>query len=129
MCIRDSDRLPFSIWWNLPVFAAAGVLAFIPHVRETLAKAPEMWGLTGAVIVSALFFTGMHLWAVRRRNEVYSSNTKINLKVNRLVKRVWSGIWIISNYLNLLSIGTVIYSGVRPVSYTHLDVYKRQVLK
>lgn len=118
----ENDRLPFSIWWNLPVFAAAGVLAFIPHVRETLAKAPEMWGLTGAVIVSALFFTGMHLWAVRRRNEVYSSNTKINLKVNRLVKRVWSGIWIISNYLNLLSIGTVIYSGVRLRTFTQANI-------
>ncbi len=73
----ENDRLPFSIWWNLPVFAAAGVLVFIQPVRETLAKAPEMWGVTGAAIVSALFFTGMHLWSVRRRNEVYSSSTKM----------------------------------------------------
>ena len=63
-------------------------------------------------------FTGMHLWTVRRSNEVYSSNTEINLRVNRLVKRVWSGIWIISDYLNLLSIGTVIYSGVRQHIFT-----------
>lgn len=114
----ENDRLPFPVRWHIPVFAAAAALALIPGVREVLAKAPEMWGLTGGSAALILFFTGMHLWTVRRSNEVYSSNTEINLRVNRLVKRVWSGIWIISDYLNLLSIGTVIYSGVRQHIFT-----------
>lgn len=53
-------------------------------------------------------FWFVHVWYSHRENVVYSNDSKINLAVNRLTKRVWSGMWIASNYLMLLSMAILL---------------------
>ena len=45
----------------------------------------------------------LHLWIIQKQNVVYSQNTKINLTMNRLVKRMWSISFLAVSWVNVIS--------------------------
>ena len=104
-----SEKLPFSHWWHLPVILASILaLFFLPHLREYFGNSYLRFLLPGAVLLMEAIFWFVHVWYSHRENVVYSNDSKINLAVNRLTKRVWSGMWIASNYLMLLSMAILL---------------------
>lgn len=104
-----SEKLPFSHWWHLPVILASILaLFFLPHLREYFGDSYLRFLLPGAVLLMEAIFWFVHVWYSHRENVVYSNDSKINLVVNRLTKRVWSGMWIASNYLMLLSMAILL---------------------
>ena len=102
------DKLPFSIWWHLPILLCMIMMAVFPSVRRYLVD-DDAWIISGISFFISLFFVIMHIWTKRNRNEVFSQNTQINKRVNQTIKRVWSMMWIVGNYLNLLSLCVELY--------------------
>lgn len=104
-----NGKLPLSIWWHTPIFLSIAVAALIPEVQECFLENESLWILGGTVLFMALFFALMHAWTVRRRNEVISLDTAINKCLNQITKRVWSLMWIVGDYLNVLALYIVFY--------------------
>lgn len=105
----ESEKLPFSIWWHIPVLLGLAGMFFMPVVRGVLGKFPELWIFIGAGGAVFLIFVALHSWTIRSRNEVVSEDTSMNQHVNQFTKRVWSAMWIGVDYLNLLSVIAVFY--------------------
>lgn len=102
------DKLPFSIWWHLPILLGMIMMGALPSVRRYLVD-DDVWIISGISFFMSLFFVVMHVWTMHNRNEVFSQNTHINKRVNQTIKRVWSMMWIVGNYLNLLSLCVELY--------------------
>lgn len=104
-----SEKLPFSHWWHLPVILISILaLLFLPHLREYEENSPMRLLLPGAILLMEVMFWFIHIWYSHRENVVYSKDSRINLAVNRLTKRVWSGMLIVFNYLQLLSMASLL---------------------
>lgn len=97
-------RLSRPIWWHVPVIIGEMAPVVFPSIRRSLLKPPHILFLYGCVGALTILFIVLHLWTVRRRNEVLSSDTNINKRINQLDKKVWSMIWIICDYMNFLSL-------------------------
>lgn len=105
----SGGKLPFSLWWHMPILIGGAALFFFPGTLELMRKLPEMWLFTGIFIGMFIAMILLHVWTGRSRNKVYSEDSDINLRMNQTEKRIYSGIWLLSNYINLLSMITVIY--------------------
>lgn len=119
LVVADTDgntpvsKPPYSAWWHLPVLVGGVILFILPRTREACVKYPEMWIFLWILLAIALLFIGLHISIGRVRGKVYSSSTEVNLQVNRLEKRVYSIIWLVSDYLNLAAAAVLIYMTVR----------------
>lgn len=109
----QDSRLPCKIQWHLPVFAGGIILFLLPWSRAVCRKFPEMWIFLVILIGMSLLFTCLHIATNRVRNKVYSSHTDVNFQVNRLEKRVYSIIWLTSNYLNLAAAVVLVSMTIR----------------
>lgn len=106
----ESDKLPLSYWWHLPaIILTLGAFFFIPGFKEYWGDGWEGWILPGTILMLELFFCLLHYWYNNRRNVVYSMDSQVNLTLNRLDKRIWSVIWLLTDYLNFLAFMVLIY--------------------
>lgn len=103
------DKLPFSVWWHLPVIIGGIACFVVPASRKQIVELPEIWIFAIAFLVLFLGFYCLHMVTNKVRNKVYSSNTELNLQVNQLEKRIYSLIWILADYLNLFSVAAFLY--------------------
>lgn len=104
----EGGRLSYPIWWHVPVIAGEAVPFLLPNIRRLFVKSPDILFLYGCVGAVTLLCICLHVWTVKRRNQVLSGNTEINKRINQLDKKTWSVIWIISNYINLLSLCCIV---------------------
>lgn len=104
-----SDRMPVSWKWHLPVlgiycilaavlmrtapvsFPGFGADAGVGTGGGAAAGGSEAWLFLLIGAVEELFFFLLHLWLASRQNVVYSRDSKVNMAVNRLMKRRWTG--------------------------------------
>ncbi|HIU75983.1 MAG TPA: hypothetical protein IAC62_08890 [Candidatus Pelethocola excrementipullorum] len=106
----ESDKLPLSYWWHLPVILLTlGAFFFIPGFKEYWGAGWESWILPGTILMLELLFCLLHYWYNNRRNVVYSMDSQVNLTLNRLDKRIWSVIWLLTDYLNFIAFMVLIY--------------------
>lgn len=114
-------RLSWPIWWHIPVIVGEMTLVLIPNIRKGLLTSPHILFLYGCVAALTVLFIALHVWTVRRRNEVLSSDTNINIKINQLDKKVWSMMWIISDYINFLSLCYIVWPILTKRPFMGLD--------
>lgn len=105
-------KLPFSVLWHLPVLAAGTALTFVPGISR-LMKYSASWIFILIFGSMFLLFFCMHLVTNRVRNKVYSNDSKINLQVNQLEKRVFSMVWLSGDYANLTAYAVFVYFTVK----------------
>lgn len=86
---RLKDKMPVSRWWFLPSFAIAAV----PPIW-TLAHRGQMDALPLAFSFLPLLFPLLCLWIyglyMKRRTEVISENSEVNIACNFAYRRMWS---------------------------------------
>lgn len=100
-----SNKLPISIWWH-SIIAIAGVLmVFFSMSRGFYTAKVLSWILLGSLLFVIAFIWCFHIWIVSRANIVYSMDSAINEKLNRVEKRTWSVILLFTNVLNLIGMG------------------------
>lgn len=99
-----SERFPISHWWHLPAVVGILFLFVLPQTRKYFGADPVQWIYPSVVLFTAILFWGLHLWAVHRKNIVYSEDSSVNLAINQLEKRTWSILMLSVNYLNLFSL-------------------------
>lgn len=98
-----AEKLPISHLWNIPVVASFGGLFLLPSIRNYFGTDPIQWIFPVTLAAVTFLFWGLHLWFVHRKNVVYSEDSSVNMGMNRMEKRTWSGIMLSANYLNLAS--------------------------
>lgn len=106
-------KLPFAIWWHLPVLAGGVVCLLVLGKRNLTAEFSEMWIFAAVFAGMFLLLVCLHAGTNRTKNRVYSTNTVINLQVNQLEKRVYSVIWLAADYCNLAAAFLLVYSYMR----------------
>ena len=98
-----TSKMPVSHWWQLPVVLGFAGSFLLPEVRSFWGAEPLQWILPSTILVTTLMFWGMHLWFAYRKNVVYSMDSSVNLSLNRMEKRTWSVLLLMTNYLSLFS--------------------------
>lgn len=99
-----SGKMPLSAWWFLPSFLVCLAPLFYPG-QETAASPGVIQPLLFALAFGLnLLFLILYYVTARRRNVVYSRDSRINLACNRIAKRLWSLCWIVTAVLNSLSL-------------------------
>ncbi len=100
-----SDKLPVSVWWHGLAVLAGGLMVLIPQSRAYYGADILRWIFPGTLLLMIIFIWGFHGWILSRPNVVYSRDTVINGKLNQIKKRIWSWIFLITNFLNLIGLG------------------------
>lgn len=80
-------------FWHLLFLAAelAATAVLYVHLQQEKGQVgPEVPVLGGTAMAVTLLVWAMRLYLVERRNVVYSQNSKVNIAVNRLMKRAWA---------------------------------------
>lgn len=99
----SSNKPPFPIWWHLPAVISGLGVCVLPSVRGFLSKEHELWIFVLIFIMMEGIFIILHMCTNRTRNKIYSSDMEINKRADQVVKRIYSGIWLISGYCNWIS--------------------------
>ena len=96
--------MAYSWKWHLPI----AVILLITGIW--LFKTSNWWiqEIGGCILYAATWSVTivmllLHLWIIQKQNVVYSQNTKINLTMNRLVKRMWSISFLAVSWVNVIS--------------------------
>lgn len=99
-----SDKMAYSWKWHLPI----AVILLVTGIW--LFKISNWWiqEMGGCILYAAtwsitIVMLLLHLWIIQKQNVVYSQNTKINLTINRLVKRMWSISFLAVSWVNVIS--------------------------
>lgn len=85
-----SDKMPLPKKWYIPIFLLTVVMMLFPQMKKYLREDVTGYVLFGIAVGMNLFFLLFHWWVERRPNVVYSKDSKINLALNRLMKRTWT---------------------------------------
>lgn len=85
-----SDKMPLPKKWYIPIFLLTVVMMLFPQMKKYLREDVTGYVLFGITVGMNLFFLLFHWWVERRPNVVYSKDSKINLALNRLMKRTWT---------------------------------------
>lgn len=88
-----SKQMAPRAFWHLPLLAAeaaAGTALYIHSRQENGQVGSEMTVLGGIALAVTLLVWAMHLYLAEKRNVVYSQSSKVNIAVNRLIKRAWA---------------------------------------
>ena len=99
-----SDRFPVSWQWHLPALAAGIGTALFPAFRSPLLDHPGGFIYLMLCPVLPVFFLCLHLFLATRGNKVFSQDTEVNVKVNRMTKRTWSVVMLIADYSSCLGL-------------------------
>ena len=93
-----SAHFPISWKWHLIPFAAGLLFWCIPAVRRSFLTVSGEWIFLATAVFIPLFFLILHQCLTSRKNTVYSKDSQINEKINRLEKRTWSIVIIAADY-------------------------------
>lgn len=88
-----SGRMAPKAYWHLLLLAAeaAAMAALYMHLRPQSGQdGAEALALGGVAMSVTLLVWAMRLYLVEKRNVVYSQSSKVNIAVNKLVKRTWA---------------------------------------
>lgn len=99
-----ADRFPFPWQWHLPALAAGVCFWVLPNLRERFLAESEGVIFSFMAVMLPIFFCTLHLCFARRKNEVFSQDSSINEKLNRLQKRTWTGSMIAADYASFSGI-------------------------
>lgn len=96
-----SDRFPVTWKWHLPALAVGIGLWVFPALRSTLtATSLGMIFAAVCVLLPAVFLI-LHLCLSVQKNQVYSQDSTVNEKLNRIQKRTWTGSLVAADYASL----------------------------
>ena len=105
---RISNKMPISSWW----FVIAFTIGLAPIVIELIIKSGYKTSLLisvgTSIITNVLFMLLFKIYALGR-TVVYSDDTKVNIACNKVQKRTWSIIYVVSAII-LSAINTLIYT-------------------
>lgn len=113
---RDSasdGRPSLPVWWHLPGAVAGTALSILASVWGLVQEETALWIFIVIFASMEVIFILLHIGTNRVRSEAYSSDTKINMQVNQLEKRIYSVIWLASSYINVVSLAVILYSAYR----------------
>lgn len=99
-----SDRFPIPWQWHLPALAAGIGLWIFPALRSSFTKLSGGWIFPALAVFLPLLFLSLHLFFTGRRNEVYSQDSTVNEKLNRLTKRTWSAAMLTADYAGMVGL-------------------------
>lgn len=99
-----SDHFPISWQWHLPALAAGVGMILFPALRNPLLDLPGGWIYLVLCPALPVFFLCFHLFLTTRGNRVFSQDTEVNEKVNRMIKRTWSVVMLIADYSGCLGL-------------------------
>lgn len=96
-----SDRFPVSWKWHLPALAVGIGLWIFPSLRSTLTASSLGMIFAAACILLPAIFLLLHLCLANQKNQVYSQDSTVNEKLNRIQKRTWTGALVAADYASL----------------------------
>lgn len=99
-----ADRFPYPWQWHLPALAAGWCFWMLPGLRERLVADSAGAIFSSLAAILPVFFCALHLCFAGRKNEVFSQDSSINEKLNRLQKRTWTGSIIAADYASFSGI-------------------------
>lgn len=76
--------------WHLLFCALLFLPCLVPGVRGYLSGSDDGWMLLAAASFAGVLFAVIHAVILRMRNRIYSEDSSVNLKVNRMQKNTWS---------------------------------------
>ncbi len=93
-----SAHFPISWKWHLIPFAVGLLFWCIPAARRSFLSVSGAWSFPAIAVFIPLFFLVLHQCLTSRKNTVYSKDSQVNEKINRLEKRTWSIVIIAADY-------------------------------
>lgn len=99
-----SDRFPIPWQWHFPALATGIGMILFPALRTPLLDLPGDWIYLALCPALPVFFLCLHLFLTTRGNKVFSQDTKVNEKLNRMIKRTWSVVMLIADYSSCLGL-------------------------
>lgn len=95
------DELPLSVWWFLP----SVIIVFLPFLNEefcryTLEDLETTLILYGVIALVKFAYISLYYLFAKRRSVVYSKNSDINIACNRLTKRGYSILLIVTSFVD-----------------------------
>lgn len=97
----SAEKFPLKwIWTFLPVIFSTALL-FIPQVRMYFKNETGHFLLPVSMALVSVMFFALHLYFAGMRHTVYSMDSEVNMRLNRLKKRSWSVMLAADSYVNL----------------------------
>lgn len=105
----QSRRVEVPAWWHLLFCALILMPCIDAEIRKYLMTSDDGWIFPVTGIVASCIFGILHIVILRMRNKVYSEDSDLNVKINRMQKNIWSwalvgsGLFNAAAYLILVS--------------------------
>lgn len=97
----QSGKMGVSVSWHLLLIVLIILPCIVPDVRNNFLRTDEGKIIFGCTLGMGFFFFVLHKIILKIKNKVYSENSELNIRLNRIQKNTWAWILLGSGIVNV----------------------------